>query len=77
MWDAIKALLSQKKFIAALIAGAAWAAGRIGWNIDPAQMTAAITPLLAYIIAQGVADHGKGAAEVKAEADAAAAAPPK
>jgi hypothetical protein len=75
MWSAIKEMLSSKKAIAMIIAGAVWAAGRLGWHVDSSEMTAAISPLLTYILAQGVADFGKGAAQVKAASAAIAALP--
>lgn len=78
MWQAILGLLSSKKFLASVVAGIVWGVGRLGWDVNPAEMTAAITPLLAFIISQGIADHGKGAAQVtagSAPAAAAAAAP--
>jgi hypothetical protein len=50
-------LLQSKKFLAAISASfLAWQTTGDGW--------AAIAPLAAYIVAQGVADHGKEKAKV-------------
>jgi hypothetical protein len=78
IWEASKGLLGSKKFQASILAGAAWGAGRLGWHVDAGEMTAAISPLLTFILAQGIADHGKSAAQVtagSAPAATAAAAP--
>lgn len=57
----IKDLFASKKFVIALISVIAWAAGRIGWNVDPAELTQAVSPFLAFIVGQGIADLGKAA----------------
>jgi hypothetical protein len=63
MWDAIKTagktMLGSKKFIAAVLACATWAAGKIGWNVDDATLAGMISPILAYIVGQGLADSKK------------------
>jgi hypothetical protein len=60
MWNLAKALLGSKKFVAAIVGVACGAAAKFGWNWDPGEILAVVSPLLAYIGAQGVADAGKG-----------------
>jgi hypothetical protein len=75
MKTAILEMLSSKKFLAAMLAIVGWFAGLLGFNVDPAQLAAGLSPLLAYIIGQGIADHGKPAAKILATAAAATQAP--
>ncbi len=56
MGQAIKAMLSSKKFLTAL-AGAVAA----GFGIPEE----ALVPLVAYVVGQGIADHGKERAKVE------------
>ena len=51
-------LLSSKKFWAALIASASTVASQ-RFGLSTAEIAAITGPLYAYIVAQGVADHGK------------------
>lgn len=60
----LKDLLSSKKFFVAMISTIAWVLGRLGWHVDAIQMTEAVMPLYLFVIAQGVADHGKEAARI-------------
>lgn len=55
----IKGLLGSKKFIAALLAGAAQVALQFGWELDADQAFAIITPLLTYIVGQAAVDVKK------------------
>ena len=65
----MKALFSSKKFIAALAGVVAVLVasllGKAGVAVDDARLTEILAMLAAYILGQGIADHGKGAAEVK------------
>lgn len=61
-------MLSSKKAIAALLATAAAIAGKLGFQLDTDAILVITSPLIAYIVGQGIADHGKGAAEVNATA---------
>ncbi len=78
MWQAFKstliAWLSQKKALAAitaiLISACAPIAERLGFEIDPLRFGATIAAIVAYIIGQGVSDHGKAAAEKNAQIQA-------
>lgn len=67
-------LFTSKKFLAAMTAIIVYAAGRLGLNIDPTVLDHIWQALLIYVGAQGVADLGKGAAQVTAAAGAAPAA---
>jgi hypothetical protein len=68
MWNATKGLLSSKKAMMAVLSGAVWLIGKAGFHLDTAELAGAVGPLWAYIFAQGVADHGKGKAELEAKA---------
>jgi hypothetical protein len=63
-------LFTSKKFLAALTAIAVYIAGRFGFDLDTTVLDRIYAALLVYIGAQGIADHGKGAAEVAAAAAA-------
>lgn len=66
--DMFADLLSSKKFfifIASLIAAGA---ARLGWNVDQAVIDHYLELAGALILAQGVADHGKGAVEAQIKA---------
>lgn len=59
-------LFSSKKFVAALVAAlVAFIAAYFGFS--PEKVMAVISPLLAYIGAQGIADLGKERAKIEAE----------
>ncbi|TXH41013.1 MAG: hypothetical protein E6Q97_38415 [Desulfurellales bacterium] len=62
MKNVIKGLLSSKKFVAALLAAGVWALGKAGLHIDTETLAGIVTPLLTYIVGQGIADVGKPAA---------------
>jgi hypothetical protein len=68
MLDTIRDLLSSKKFLAMLTAIVVYAAGRLGFDIDAAVLDRIWQALMVYVAAQGIADHGKSAAQVKAAA---------
>ena len=65
-------LFTSKKFLAALTAMVVYIAGRFGFDVDTAVLDRIYAALLVYIGAQGIADSGKGAAQVTAAAAAAA-----
>lgn len=68
MTDMLKTLLTSKKALVALVAALVWGGGKLGLHLDNETLLGAVTPLWAYIIGQGVADHGKEAAKVTAAA---------
>lgn len=67
MWTTIKDMLKSKKALTMGISAIVWIAGKAGLHLDNATLLGAVTPLWTYILAQGVADHGKEAAKVAAE----------
>ena len=71
MLEMLKQLLSSKKFVVALVACVVWLAGRIGFHVDAETLAGAITPLLTFVLGQGIADHGKAAATINAATTAA------
>jgi uncharacterized membrane protein (DUF441 family) len=62
--DLIRSLLSSKKFIAAIIGIVIAIAGRYGFSLDPELVRELVYILIAYIVGQGIADHGKASAEI-------------
>lgn len=62
MLQALKALLSSKKFLTAIIAMIVWAAGRWGIELDVGEVTAFVSPLMTAILGQGIADIRRPAA---------------
>lgn len=66
--DLIKALLSSKKFIAAIIGIIITIGARYGFNLDPDLVRDIVAILIAYILGQSIADHGKEAARITAVA---------
>lgn len=59
----IRDLLASKKFLVAAISVVAHVAGRAGFELDQEAMLTILSPLYAYIVGQGIADHGKPAME--------------
>ena len=67
MWKTAREMLTSKKFLAAAIAAVVWIAGRAGLNLNTDELLGAVTPLWAYIVAQGAADFGKSKAQIEAK----------
>lgn len=67
-------LLSSKKFVMAILSVIAFIAAKKGFDFDTAAAFTAISPMLAAIVGQGIADHGKSAAEINAASAAASSA---
>ena len=80
MFDALKEVLQQKKGVAWIVTGIVIVGNAIlrkvaaDYAMDPSAVYQFVIATSAYTVGQGVADHGKGAAEVNAKAQAAAAA---
>lgn len=74
MKQAIQDLFRSKKFLAGLAAMICWAAAHWGFNVSATEATEFVSGLGLFIVGQGVADHGKPAAEAMAKAVAAQAA---
>lgn len=66
MWDTLKSLLESKKALMAFLSLVVWVVGRLGLDLDADVLAGAVAPLWAYIFGQGIADHGKSAAEIQA-----------
>ena len=66
LWDTVKALLGSKKFLAALIAAIVWVAGKAGLHASTEMVSGIVGPIVAYVLGQGIADHGKEAAKIAA-----------
>lgn len=67
MWKALKDMAAQKKALVALLAALVWAGGKLGLQLDADELYPMVAPLWAYIIGQGIADHGKEAAKITAD----------
>ena len=64
MIEALKALLSSKKFLMAVLGVIAMAVGKLGFELDAEAAFLVVSPLLAAILGQGIADQGKSAAQL-------------
>ena len=62
---AIFQMLTSKKAIAMLAGLMVAGFGHLGLNLDPEALTTILAPVLAYIVGQGVADHGKEKARME------------
>ena len=67
----IKEAATSKKFIATVAGAITAAALKIGMDLPTEDVATVLSPILAYIVAQGWADRGKEAAKVVAVADTA------
>jgi hypothetical protein len=59
MIKVLKDILSSKKAVMALIAGATWGVGKLGLNVDSETMAGIVGPLVAYVLGQSYVDHAK------------------
>lgn len=67
MSQALKDLLSSKKFLVAVLSIVVWAIGKAGLSLTVEQLLPIVGPLWVYIFGQGLADLGKEKAKVEAE----------
>jgi len=58
MMEAVKGLLRSKKALAMIVGVIATVAGKLGWDIETDQLLLMVSPIIAYILGQSVADHG-------------------
>lgn len=65
MGKALTDLLKSKKALTAIAAVIVALGGKIGWDVSTEELMPILTPLMAYIVGQGIADHGKE--RIKAE----------
>ncbi len=59
------AILKSKKFQAAVVGLVVAIAGKIGLDLDHDALLVILSPILAYIAGQGLADIGKEEAKIK------------
>ncbi len=59
----LKSLLGSKKFFAFLIGLLMLGFSKLGWGISEDMVTEVVALVAAYIMSQGIADHGKEAAK--------------
>ena len=65
MGNALASMFASKKFLAAFASVVVYGAAKIGWNVTPEEIMPILSPILAYIVGQGIADHGKERAKVE------------
>jgi len=70
--SALKEMITSKKFIAAVAGIIVTLAAKKGLDIKPDYVNPIVGMIVAYIVGQGVADHGKAAAHISAVSEAAA-----
>jgi hypothetical protein len=58
---ALQGILASKKFTAAIATMIVTAAARYGWDVDAETVIVWISPIIAAILGQGIADLNKGA----------------
>lgn len=64
MPQVIRDLLASKKFLVSLVGVLVWALAKVGFSVDSDALLLVLSPFYAYVLAQGIADHGKEAAKV-------------
>jgi hypothetical protein len=67
MLQAFKDLLASKKAIAGIAGAVMILVGRLGLDIDSELVTQFVSLVIAYIVGQGIADHGKEGAKIEAQ----------
>ena len=67
MWQSLKYLLKSKKAIAGIAGALMILVGRLGLDIDSELVTQFVSIVVAYIVGQGIADHGKEGAKIEAQ----------
>ncbi|MCP4415957.1 MAG: hypothetical protein GY805_05000 [Chloroflexi bacterium] len=58
-------LLKSKKFQTSIIAVVVMLLGDVGLDLDPVALMGIVSPFIAYILGQGIADAGKEREKVK------------
>ena len=67
MANPIVDLIKSKKALTAIAAVIIAVAAKAGWDVSTDELMPILTPLMAYIVGQGIADHGKERAKVEKE----------
>ena len=65
MANPIVDLIKSKKALTAIAAVIIAVAAKAGWDVSTDELMPILTPLMAYIVGQGIADHGKERAKVE------------
>jgi len=65
MGKAIADLAKSKKALTAFAAVIVALGAKIGWDVTTDDLMPILTPLMAYIVGQGIADHGKERAKIE------------
>ena len=65
MRKAIADLLKSKKALTAIAAAIVAGGAKLGWDVTTDELMPILTPLMAYVVGQGIADHGKERAKVE------------
>ena len=66
MGNAIADLVQSKKALMAIAGVVAAGIGKLGLDMPPTEIVPILSPLIAYIVGQGIADHGKERAKIDA-----------
>ena len=65
MGNALVELLKSKKALTAIAAAIVAGAAKIGWDVSTDELIPILTPIMAYVVGQGIADHGKERAKIE------------
>ncbi len=65
MGKAIADLFKSKKALAAMAAVTVGLVAKLGFEISADELLTFLSPLMAYIVGQGIADHGKERAKIE------------
>ena len=61
----LRDMLRSKKFLAAVAGVLVGLAGKVGLELETESLVAVLTPIVAYILGQGLADAGKEAIQIE------------
>lgn len=61
MFGAIKAMFGSKKFLASVVGMVVGLVAKVGIELDTDAVMAVLSPVLAFVLGQGIADAGKEA----------------
>lgn len=64
MKGAVLAMLGSKKAVAAMVGMVVALAAKVGLDLEVSAVMTVVGPVIAYVVAQGIADNGKEAAKV-------------
>ncbi len=69
MWNAICDLARSKKALTAIAAAIVAGGAKLGWDVTTDELMPILSPIMAYVVGQGIADHGKERAKIEVNAD--------